>query len=132
MFKHARKLGMAMYMAAAFLPLAGAGGTLNQSVAQTTIKTLTPSCGWTDSIKNSASNASGSNVSSAVANFLGVMQASAVLLLIVAVGLFAVTFFTKHRSKVLMIFAGALGVVLFMGALVGFATGNSTGACSFI
>ena len=57
------------------------------------------------------------------------VMATAVVL---AVGLFAVTFFTRHRGKVLTIFAGALGVVLFMGAVVGFATGNSTGACSFI
>ena len=132
MFKYARKLGMAIYMAAALLPLAGTGGTLNQSVAHTTIMAQPITCGWVNTIKESASSASGGNVSSTVGNFLGLMQASAVLLLIIAVGLFAVTFFTRHRGKVLTIFAGGLGVVLFMGAIVGFATGNSIGACSFI
>ncbi|RWZ78731.1 MAG: hypothetical protein EOT05_03210 [Candidatus Microsaccharimonas sossegonensis] len=132
MFKHARKLGAAIFMAAAFLPLAGAGGTLDQKTAATTLKSIAPSCGWVNTIKQSASSASGSNVSDAVANFLGLMQASAVILVVVAVGLFAVTFFTRHRGKVLTIFAGALGVILFMGAIVGFATSSSTGACSFI
>jgi hypothetical protein len=93
-------------------------------------KTLTPTCNIVNTLKNT--NGTGTNqVSSTLSDLLGLAQAGAVIFIVVGViGLF-VFYFSKWRGKVAAVVIGGFLVVTFGPALIGFATSQGGGGCSF-
>lgn len=122
MFTLARRAFTGATLVAASLPtLLTSGGP---------VPTLTPTCGIVNTLKDG--NGSGTNaVSSTLGDLLGLAQAGAVILIVIGViGLF-VAYFSKWRGKVAAIVIGGFLVVTFGPALIGFATAQNGGGCSF-